>query len=173
MVKTVFNNGQVWHLGNLVAENLALGKLEIGESVKLEIDSPKRILNSKNHTAGYLIDLAIESLNLVLTPVKGYHFPVGAYVEYSGNLNLDNAKFGEILEQKVNEIMATNPKISFSFDNSQHESGKPMRIMGVKGFKSCPCGGTHLQSTLEIGKIVIKKVKNNKGNLRISYQINN
>lgn len=168
VVKKVFSNGQVWHLGNFVT-----GKLEIGESVKLEIDSPKRILNSKNHTAGHLIDLAIESLNLPLIPIKGYHFPAGAYVEYSGDLEFENDKFSKILEQKVNEIIDQNPKISFSFDNSQHESGKPMRIMEVVGFKSCPCGGTHLQSTLEIGKIIIKKVKNNKGNLRISYEISN
>ena len=167
VVKTIFNpNGQVWHIGNFVS-----GILSVGESVKLEIDKEKRLLNSKNHTAGHLIDLAIESLNLAFIPVKGYHFPVGAYVEYSGNLDLDNAKFAEMLEQKVNEIITQNPKISFEMTNTKHESGKVERIMHIENYKSCPCGGTHIAQTSEIGKIKIRKVKNNKGNIRISYEL--
>jgi Ser-tRNA(Ala) deacylase AlaX len=153
-------------LGNFIS-----GKLEVGEKVKLKIDSQKRLLNAKNHTVGHLIDLAIESLNLPLIPLKGYHFPVGAYVEYSGNLEIENAEFAQILKQKVNQIIATNPKISFNLSNFQHTSGKPMRIMEVEGYKSCPCGGTHIRSTVEIGQIKIRKIKNTKGNLRISYTI--
>jgi Ser-tRNA(Ala) deacylase AlaX len=169
VTKTVFEpSGQVWHLGNFIS-----GNFEISETVKLEIDKEKRVLNSKNHSAGHLIDLAIESLNLNLEPAKGYHFPVGAYVEYSGDLNIENTKFAEILEQKVNEIIQENPKISFEMTNSKHESGKPERIMHVEGYKSCPCGGTHIKNLAEIGQITIKKVKKNKGNIRISYQLEN
>ena len=162
--KTIFEQGQVWHLGQFTR-----GKFEIGQVVELKIDQQKKLLNSQNHTAGHLIDLAIEKLALPLTPVKGYHFPDGAYVEYSGELaSLDIA---DKLEQKVNEIIEQNPKISFELRESKHESGKPMRIMKVEWFKNCPCGGTHVKSALEVGKIIIKKIKNNKGNIRISYQI--
>lgn len=162
--KTIFEQGQVWHLGQFIR-----GKFEIGEVVELKIDQQKRLLNSQNHTAGHLIDLAIEKLALPLTPVKGYHFSEGAYVEYAGELaSLDIA---DKLEQKVNEIIEQNPKISFELQESKHESGKPMRIMKVEGYKSCPCGGTHVKSTLEIGQIKIRKIKNNKGNIKISYQI--
>lgn len=167
VVKTVFNpSGQVWHLGDFTN-----GNFEIGEIVKLEIESEKRLLNSKNHTAGHLIDLAIESFNLGLIPVKGYHFPVGAYVEYSGNLDLENAKFTEILEQKVSQIIQENPKISFEMTKTKHESGKLERIIRIENYKNCPCGGTHIAKTCEIGKIKIRKIKNNKGNIRIGYEI--
>jgi len=165
VTKTIFNpDGQVWHLGYFVS-----GNFEIGQDVVLKIDQQKRLLNARNHTAGHLIDLAIESLELSLVAVKGFHFPIGAYVEYSGEL--ENLDIAEKLEQKVNEIIQQNPKINFELQESKHESGKPMRIMNVEGFKSCPCGGTHVKSALEVGKISIKKIKNNKGNIRISYQI--
>ena len=71
-----------------------------------------------------------------------------------------------LLNEKIKKT-----EISFELQESKHESGKPMQIMKVEGYKSCPCGGTHVKSMLEIGQIKIRKIKNNKGNIKISYQI--
>jgi Ser-tRNA(Ala) deacylase AlaX len=158
-------NGYVWHFGHFLGE-----KFKVGEEVKLQIDSQKRLINAKNHTSGHLIDLAIEKLGWNLKPVKGYHFPEGPYVEYAGELeDLENS--AKILEKTLNEIITANPKISFHFEDGKHSSGKPMRIMSVEGFSDCPCGGTHISSTDQLKYVTIKKIKNNKGNLKISYLV--
>ena len=88
-----------------------------------------------------------------------------------GILWTESLKFGEILEQKVSQIIQKNPKISFEMTNTKHESGKLERIMHIENYKSCPCGGTHIAQTYEISRIKIRKIKNNKGNWRISYEI--
>jgi Ser-tRNA(Ala) deacylase AlaX len=164
--KTLFNpDGQVWHIGNFTQ-----GKFQIGDEIILEIDEQKRRLNSKNHTAGHLIDWAIESLDLGLKANKGFHFPEGSYVEYQGEIE-NTEEILKQIENRANEIILENPKIEFVFENSQHESGKPMRIMKVEGYKNCPCGGTHIKEVNEIGKIQIRKIQAKKGNVRISYQV--
>jgi Ser-tRNA(Ala) deacylase AlaX len=164
--KTLFNpDGLVWHIGNFTQ-----GKIQIGDEIILEIDEQKRRLNSKNHTAGHLIDWAIESLNLDLKANKGFHFPQGAYVEYQGEID-DKEELIKKIEKKANKIISENPKIEFVFENSQHESGKPMRIMKVEGYQNCPCGGTHVKEVSEIGKIKIRKIQAKKGLVKISYQV--
>ena len=66
-------------------------------NVTMEINKDNRIANSKSHSSGHLIDVAVSkySKRLQLTdnpcklnwiPTKGYHFPDGAYVEYEGKL---------------------------------------------------------------------------------------
>lgn len=164
--KTLFNpEGQVWHIGNFTK-----GELKIGDQVTLQIDEAKRRLNAKNHTTEHLIDWAVESLGLNLKATKGYHFPNGAYVEYQGEAG-DKEELARQIENKANQIIADNPKIEFIFEDSKHQSGKPMRIMKVEGYQNCPCGGTHVKEVSEIGKVEIRKIKAKKGKVKISYQV--
>ena len=48
---------------------------------------------------------------------------------------------------------------------------KPCRVMIVQGYPGIPCGGTHVANTGTIKKVTIEKIKNKKGNLRISYRV--
>ena len=50
--------------------------------------------------------------------------------------------------------------------------GKSVRTVNFMGYSPCGCGGTHVTSSKKIGRITIKKIRNKKGNTRISYQIN-
>jgi len=164
--KVVFNpNGLVWHIGNFLN-----GKVEVGEEVNLKINQEKRLINSKNHSSGHLLDWAIESLNLPLKANKGYHFPDGPYVEYAGELEITEDLKSKI-ETKANEIISQNIAISFVMENGKHESGKPMRIMQVGGFADCPCGGTHIRNSAEIGTIKIRKITKKSGMIKISYLV--
>lgn len=54
----------------------------------LKIDKERRILNSKIHSAGHLLDNAVGKLQIEgLKPLKGFHFPEGPYVEYEGEVD--------------------------------------------------------------------------------------
>ena len=52
--ETRFKDGFVHHIGTL-----SEGSIKKGQTVSLHLDEERRSLNSKNHPAGHLIDLAI------------------------------------------------------------------------------------------------------------------
>lgn len=164
--KCVFLEEKVYHFGEFKH-----GKFEIGGKVNLKIDESNRRLNARNHSACHFIDLALEKLGIDWKPEKGYHWPAGPYVEYSGDLGGDS-ELATKIENTINEIIQTNPKISFRLKvDESHQSGKPMRIMSVEGFKDCPCGGTHVQLASDIGKVKIRKVKKLGDRIKVSYEV--
>jgi Ser-tRNA(Ala) deacylase AlaX len=50
-------------------------------------------------------------------------------------------------------------------------AGQPTRIIEIDGFVACPCGGTHIKSTADLGSLKIVALKNNKKNLRVKYEL--
>jgi len=48
---------------------------------------------------------------------------------------------------------------------------KEYRIVSMAGV-GCPCGGTHVRNTSEIGRVVVQGVKFPKGKMRVSYTVN-
>ena len=70
--------------------------------MEVKIDEKSRRLFARIHSAGHLIDVAVDRLGLPLVPGKGYHFPSGAYVEYIGNLPLDRR---ESAIEEMNQIL--------------------------------------------------------------------
>lgn len=49
--------GIVYHYGELRGESF-----EIGESVSLEVQKERRILNARHHSAGHLLDIAMKNI---------------------------------------------------------------------------------------------------------------
>ena len=168
------SDGIVLHFGNFVS-----GNLNPNEEVTIEIDAVKRILHSKLHSAGHLIDCAIEKMAIPnLKPTKGFHFSEGPNVEYEGTV--DNPENLLIALQEIIDELITQDLPLLSSDLTQEEAkskgifapiGKKARIINFKGFSICGCGGTHVLSSRQIGKIVIKKIKCKNGITKISYQI--
>lgn len=174
-----FENGIVKHIGTITS-----GEFQTGDTVNLLIDQERRILNSRLHSAGHLIDAVVYLLNLDLTPAKGYHFPDGPYVEYGGII--DEAKREEIkssIQNKVSEMIQEGYEVKSqysaksdlnkicSFIPEYLPENKPIRVITVYGELGLPCGGVHVQNINEIGKLEIKDLKSKKGNTRIRYSI--
>ena len=95
----------------------------------------------------------------------------------------------ELVEEKLNEIIKEDHKISCELIDSKILEEKPeiVRTMSVKpplihgkirlirigNIDLQPCGGTHVKSTIEIGKITIGKVENKgKMNRRVNILLN-
>lgn len=169
----VDENGMVYHFGNF--EN---GNFQSEDTVKLEIDGNRRILNSRLHSAGHLIDIAAKRAGLGLKAIKGYHFPDGPYVEYMGTVeNPENYIFA--VEEAANILVTQDLKI-FKKEISSEEAkirgfyapaGKAARAVNFEGNEEVGCGGTHVNSSKEIGKIVIRKISSKKGNTKIAYSL--
>ncbi len=154
-----------YHFGGYVS-----GELTIGETVEVNIDAKKRRLNARIHTAGHILDIALTECGYKLEPTKGYHFPEGPYVEYTGKIESSPELIANI-ETTLMQLIAQQSKITYSYGEGTHSNGKPNRILHIQNHPNCPCGGTHVQNLSEIGTIKIKKIKNNssKGTVQISY----
>jgi len=174
-----FKDGLVYHMGIIKS-----GSFLKNDLVQLSIDSPRRQFNKRNHSAGHVIDVAVKNIGLHLIPVKGFHFPERAYVEYQGLM--DEEKKEELrvrIEVEANSIISQKLSMTskiISYDQLQTScdfvpeylpKDKPIRIEKIGNFSAHPCGGTHVNNTEEIGPISIVKIKSKSGNTRISYKI--
>ncbi len=161
-----FINGLVHHIGNTEK-----GIPFVGTNVNCVVNGERRNINTRLHSAGHLIDMGLKALTIDWIPGKGYHFPEGAYVEYSGSIDkYDIEKIRIDLENTCSTLIAQSIKTSIVFDKSKHESGKPNRTVFYGDF-GIPCGGTHVNNLAQIGKIIIRKIKKSKESIRISYDI--
>ena len=141
-----FVDGIVRHIGKFES-----GQFKPGAEVKLLVDSQRRDLNSKLHSVGHLVDMAVWELKLGWMPGKGYHFPDGAYVQYSGELgDTDREKLKLELENACNRIIELSLEVKAVFmDRNEMQKvchfvpdylpeGKPGRVV-VFGDFGVPC----------------------------------
>lgn len=133
-----------------------------GKSVTLKLDQERRLLNAKSHSAGHLMGDIVEKLAPELVGVKGFHFPEGPNVEFTGKLTSFTS---EELMQKVNDIM----KADIFEGKAVKAEGVKNRIVSVGDYKGCPCGGTHLKNVNELKEVTVKKIKFKSGVTKISY----
>lgn len=174
-----FINDLVKHYGQFTNENFTLN-----HSVFCKIDRERRQLHNRLHSAGHVIDMAVHELNLHWIPEKGHHFPDNPYVEYNGTLeNIDKEEIQHSIENTCNRLIQENHTTEIQFISKEQiknvchfmpsylPSDSSIRLI-VFGKHFCiPCGGTHVASLSEIKCIRIRKLKMEKGRLRISYTI--
>ncbi len=174
-----FKEGIVYHIGTITA-----GSFKVYEKVILAVNKERRLLNSRNHTAGHIIDCALYDLGMTLKPASGYHFPEGPYIEYYGTMEeKERAELINKLQVAVNNIIEKALPIHIALVTLEElkrlakfvpdyiPADKPSRAMTIEGYPSIPCGGTHVQNTHDVKQMTIEKISNKKGNLRVSYSL--
>jgi Ser-tRNA(Ala) deacylase AlaX len=179
-------DGTVLHIGEFNGDE----RFQDGQLVDLKIDEESRVLNARCHSAGHLLDLALDDLGIALQSIKGYHFPKsGSYVEYSGNIPADQRdKVVAQLQEKLDELVTQDIPVQVITLESQQrdeltlhcrETDLPknceqlsnVRIVKFQGRMGCPCGGTHVQRSGQIGKITGLKLQKKGANIRIKYTV--
>lgn len=157
----------------------------------LKIDSEIRMRNARLHSAGHALDAALNrcsnDIGNKLLPTKGYHFSDGCYVEYTvkDGVNLTDKDVEALpaeLNAKLEEIIAENIATQIEYvDKARAQEMCPdmnlanypfdvVRVVTVAGL-ACPCGGTHVKSTSDLGKITVTKIKIKKGVCKIQYTV--
>ena len=158
--------------------------IQIGQKFQQKIDWPTRYGYMKIHTALHLLSVVIP------LGVTG-----GSIGSQKGRLDFEMPEpleNKEILENELNELIARGLKITESWitDVELEENPSLVKTMRVKppigqgkvrlvriGTETDevdlqPCGGTHVKSTLEIGKIRLGKVENKgKSNRRVHLHL--
>lgn len=170
---TIDDSGIVHHIG--------IGDIKAGQTAICAVDIERRVINTRLHSAGHVVGMAVDELNLGIVPVKGAHYPHMSFVEYEGSIE-DVESALEDIQATVDCFSGSGIKNSIIF-LSKSELGsvcrnvpdyipdnKPTRVV-MYGEYGVPCGGTHVENLKEIGKIEITKIKSKKGVTKISYRI--
>lgn len=172
-----YKDGIVCHRGAFAG-----AKLNVGDSVILRIDPERRRLNARLHTAGHLIQAAFNELYPNVKPLKGHHYPDGPYVEFLTPMEIPEtmaSRLEALVNEKVRQgVSVTQEATTYefivrnaAFVPSNLPRDKPLRIVVIGHYAPLPCGGTHVQSTKEIGEVRIRKMKTKDGVLRVSYNL--
>lgn len=158
------------------------------EEVLQSIDIPTRILHSRLHTAGHALGLAI--YNLVqsgqlpadLKDGKASHYPGAAFVEFSGLIPGDKKA---AIQAEVDELVARDLGVEIHFwskeeaergciggiDGAALSENEGVRVVDIGGVGRYPCGGTHVRTLKECGRVVVRNVKRQKGVSKVGYEV--
>ncbi|MHA7274355.1 alanine--tRNA ligase-related protein [Arthrobacter sp. TMT4-20] len=168
--------GMVHHLGN--------GPIAVGDEVSLAVDTTRRVMNTRLHSAGHVVDLAVERLGLPWVPGKGAHYPHMSFVEYNAALAPEETEATLVrIQQAARDVVGAGSTNEIRFmpvsemgdycrnvpDNIP--TNKPARIVLYSDDFGVPCGGTHVRDVSDIGTLTITKIKSKKGVTKVSYAV--
>jgi Ser-tRNA(Ala) deacylase AlaX len=167
----------------IVRHYLQTGLEFLNEGLRIEIivDENRRRKNSILHSAGHLVaSVAFKNIS-GLTPIKGFHFNVGSYVELGGELILNAEEIKTQLQNILYEEIKTEKAVSYEMVTAEElklkcpfiqpglPPDKPLRVVNIESYFPMGCGGTHVLKLNEIPMLIITKIKSSKGVVRISY----
>ncbi|KAI1840811.1 hypothetical protein JX266_012959 [Neoarthrinium moseri] len=179
--------GEVLHFGRF-ADAAAIFKA--GDSVMQTIDSDKRLLYSRYHTAGHVLGAAVR--HLVEKEVENFdetkasHFPDSAACEFQG---LIEAKWKDPIQQRLDEYIEKDMQVEIEWWDEEDfrtngmerqipdrelmgmTADEKFRVVRIVGAETYPCGGTHVDSTRLCGKTNVKKIARSKGTSRVGYTL--
>jgi Ser-tRNA(Ala) deacylase AlaX len=134
--------------------------VDIGPAM-ITVDGSIRALHARLHSAGHLIGFSLEEFGW--RAIKGHHWPSEARVvfEASGTSNTPDL---QELECIVNGLIKVDHVRVLQLDGDE-------RKVGFGNLPTYHCGGTHVARLKEIGKVVIEKIKEKKGQLSVFYTV--
>ena len=164
----------------------ATDKLELGETFEQKLDWPLRYGHMRVHTALHLLSVVIP-----LGVTGGSIGSVKGRLDFEMPEPLENK---ELIEDQLNDLIMRDLKVTESWITDEELERNPslvktMRVKPPTGQGQVrlvrigteaeeidlqPCGGTHVKSTIEIGRIRLGKVENKgKSNRRIHLHLEN
>ena len=164
----------------------ATDKLKLGETFEQKLDWPLRYGHMRVHTALHLLSVVIP-----LGVTGGSIGSVKGRLDFEMPEPLENK---ELIEDKLNDLIMRDLKVTESWITDEELERNPslvktMRVKPPTGQGQVrlvrigteaeeidlqPCGGTHVKSTIEIGRIRLGKVENKgKSNRRIHLHLEN
>lgn len=158
--------------------------LEKGGVATCTVDHERRQINTRLHSAGHMIDMAVDSLGHDWRATKGQHYPHLSAVEYAGTLDgIDAEQLRAAIELRANELQSQPQDNRLIFMNVDElytvcrhvpdniPTNKPCRVMLYGENFGVPCGGTHVRKLSSIGRISVPKIKAKKGIIRVNYAV--
>ncbi|KAJ5115395.1 hypothetical protein NUU61_001154 [Penicillium alfredii] len=157
------DNGRILHFGETLHPTNS-SSLATGQLVVQSINGPARDYHSRLHTAGHILDLAMQILMPEMKNIKANHFPGEASLEYKGLVYGDRKP---LIQEKVDELVRRDLPVLISW----LEEDCHTRVASIGGLDQTPCGGTHVERTGLVGSVVVRKISRQKGVSRVSYDV--
>ena len=174
VLDTVYAPDRTTVLHRLSPEDL--GAVAPGDAVVAEVDWEKRLARMRIHTALHLLTTVLPF------PVTG-----GAIGNGEGRLDFDMPSGGEdreTIETRLNAVIARNLPVTTRWITDGELLANPglvktmsvkppmgsgrVRLVAIGDIDLQPCGGTHVASTAEIGRVVVTGIeKKGKQNRRV------
>ncbi|SMY22665.1 unnamed protein product [Zymoseptoria tritici ST99CH_1A5] len=180
--------GRALHFGTW-EDDSTFQTLAAGDMVEQHIDGARRDLNSRSHTAGHVVSLAVrrmveQGVDLDVIDQKASHIPGACFVEFKG---LIDGKFKDEIQSQTTKFVKQALPVKLYWLKPEElgekdviiSEGMPVvsghdglvRIVDIVGAGAYPCGGTHTPNTSACGEIVITRIKRQKGMSKVSYTI--
>lgn len=152
----------------------------VGKEAFLSVDSLRRNLHSKLHTAGHLINHAVENVYPGCRAVKGHHFPGECYVEFpvnvpEMNLAIIQAEIDRLIQEdlSVDSDYVEGSKLSEVCPNLSYKvpANEEIRLIRIGNYDFQPCCGTHVKSLADLSGLKLTKQKQKGSTVKISYEM--
>lgn len=172
--------GVVRHSGELEGDMPA-----IGDSVRCIVEPERRLLNSRLHCVGHILDYAVALSGKKWKAGKGAHYPHMSFVDYDGEFDATEAEnLRQKIEEEINNFIRRGGQVGvkrvLSQEAHEHSNYIPQAMLDKyqyvhlatypENFNVC-CGGTHVQDLSKIGKVIVTRVKRKDGHNRVSYTL--
>ena len=147
-----------------------------GECLKGEIDWPRRLDHMQQHTGQHVLSAAF--VRLFKSPTVSFH--LGRDI---CTIDLASASLGrrqlEAAEELANQVLFEDRPVHIRFPTEAEAAGmglrRPaeqsgaLRVIEIDEFDRCPCGGTHVARTGQIGLILGRGTEKVKQNIRVEF----
>jgi Ser-tRNA(Ala) deacylase AlaX len=145
-------DGIILHLIHPEDQHL-LAMLLVGTKVTVCIDIPRRAALSLSHTASHLLYLAVGLRRPdAVAATLGCHIRIGNARFDFGVKNRVSSDDLELIQATANGFVERNSPVTLS----SHPEVIDARTWHCEGYK-IPCGGTHLDATGAVGKLLIRR----------------
>jgi alanyl-tRNA synthetase len=128
------------------------------------IDMELRAIYARLHSAGHLLANAVGELYPQLEGYHGNHFPGQSFVVFKGTPLPEREIMKTLVLDKMKSLISAKLPVKNSWASTP-------RTIQFGDLKEYPCGGTHVANSETIGEFSIRNIKNEKGNLKIGYDI--
>ena len=143
-----------------------------GSMVKCILDWDRRYRVMRLHTAGHIIDYAVNQVyGRVVETLDALHGPPKPYIVYNESPPSENDL--RHIEAIANRVVEERRPVEIFFASREgledRVIGAPnidrlpradkYRIVSIKGVNAIPCTGTHVRNTGEVGRIIIDNVE--------------
>ena len=166
-------NGEIVHYINPAD----VTNVKVGQKVRGFIDTRRRHDHMQQHSGQHVLSAAFEKL---------YHLPTVSFHmgEESCTIDLATQKLTDdqmrAAEELANRVVFENRAVAIKFVPLEEakqmglrklpDVGKDeLRLINIADFDLCACGGTHVQSTSQIGPILVRKSEKVKQGFRVEF----
>lgn len=151
--------------GNLIYYTLPCDhNLKSGDNVHMKIDWARRHKLMRLHFAAELI-LEIVTQKYGLPKVGAHISETKSRIDFTSDINI-STNFPAILTA-YNHVIAQNLPIEKDYSDLANQR----RYWKIKDFAQVPCGGTHVNTTGEVGYVTLKRDRPGKGIERIEIRL--